>query len=259
MIAVILAGGRGTRIAEESQVRPKPMVEIGGRPILWHIMKGYAQHGVDQFVICLGYKGFVIKEYFANYLLHQTDVTFDFRTGTRSLGHAKVEPWRVSLIDTGEATETGGRLRRIRALVADADCFCMTYGDGVADVDIAATIAFHRRHGRLATITAVRPPGRFGAIELGAGDAVTSFVEKPRGDGGWINGGFFVLSPRALDHIAGDHVKWEEEPLQRLAAAGELMAFRHEGFWQPMDTVRDKAVLEALSAQGRAPWKTWAD
>ncbi|MCW5731212.1 MAG: glucose-1-phosphate cytidylyltransferase [Alphaproteobacteria bacterium] len=256
MKAVILAGGRGSRIAEESQARPKPMIEIGGMPILWHIMKIYARHGVTDFIVCLGYKGFVIKEFFANYLLHRSDVTFDFRDGATTYGSSRVEPWRVSLIETGEATETGGRLRRLRQMLAGEESFCMTYGDGLADIDIAASIAFHRTHGRLATITAVQPPGRFGALEIADG-AVRSFVEKPRGDGGWINGGFFVLSPRALDAIDDERTRWEEEPLRRLAARGELAAFVHRGFWQPMDTLRDKLQLETLYSEGRAPWKSW--
>ncbi|MBK8174419.1 MAG: glucose-1-phosphate cytidylyltransferase [Rhodospirillales bacterium] len=258
MKAVILAGGRGTRISEESHARPKPMIEIGGMPILWHIMKSYAAHGVCDFIVCLGYKGFVIKEFFYNYLLHRSDVTFDFRANVTTFGLSRAEPWRVSLIDTGEATETGGRLRRIRDLLSDEDCFCMTYGDGVADIDISASIDFHRAHGKLATITAVQPPGRFGRLALDQ-TRVASFLEKPQGDGDWINGGFFVLSSQAINFVADDRTKWEEGPLRQIAAAGQLEAFIHRGFWQPMDTMRDKLVLETLIAEARAPWMTWAD
>jgi glucose-1-phosphate cytidylyltransferase len=256
MKAVILAGGRGTRIAEIADLRPKPMVEIGGRPILWHIMKLYAHFGITDFVICLGYKGFVIKEYFANYLLHSADVTFDLAQGSIDFHHKRAEPWRVTLVDTGEETMTGGRLKRVRPFLGD-ETFCMTYGDGVGDVDVAAALAFHRAHGRLATMTAVRPPGRFGALQL-AGDTVTAFTEKPVGDGGWINGGFFVLEPRTLELVAGDDTVWEREPLERLAADGELRAFTHEGFWQPMDTPRERDLLDGLWQTGRAPWKLWA-
>lgn len=258
MKAVILAGGRGTRISEESQSRPKPMIEIGGMPILWHILKIYAAHGICDFIVCLGYKGFVIKEYFCNYLMHRSDVTFDFRNNETTFGISRAEPWRVSLIDTGENTETGGRLRRVRQLLQDDDCFCMTYGDGVADVDVTAAVAFHRAHGKLATITAVQPPGRFGMLALDA-DRVSSFLEKPQGDGAWINGGFFVLSPRAIDYVADDRTKWEDAPLRGLAADDQLQAWLHRGFWQPMDTLRDKLVLETLVAEERAPWMTWAD
>jgi len=255
--AVILAGGRGTRIAEESQARPKPMIEIGGMPILWHIMKIYAAHGICDFIVCLGYRGFMIKEFFHNYLLHRSDVTFDFRSNETTFGVSRAEPWRVSLIDTGEATETGGRLRRVRHLLASDECFCMTYGDGVADVDIRAAIGFHRAHGKLATITAVQPPGRFGMLAIES-TRVVSFLEKPQGDGGWINGGFFVLSPRAIDYVEDDGMKWEDAPLRGLAADDELEAWAHRGFWQPMDTMRDKLVLETLVSEGRAPWMTWA-
>lgn len=256
MKAVILAGGLGTRISEETHLRPKPMIEIGGKPILWHIMKSYAAHGVNEFVICCGYKGYLIKEYFANYFLHMSDVTFDMADNRMEVHEHKAEPWRVTLIDTGDDTMTGGRLKRVASHLRGEEAFCFTYGDGVADVDIAASIAFHRAHGRLATITAVQPPGRYGALAL-TGSRVSGFMEKPRGEGGVINGGFFVLSPRCLDRIAGDATSWEEEPLAGLAADGELMAFRHDGFWQPMDTLREKNLLEELWQTGRAPWKAW--
>jgi glucose-1-phosphate cytidylyltransferase len=256
MKAVILAGGLGSRISEETNLKPKPMVEIGGKPILWHIMKVYSAHGVDDFIICCGYKGYVIKEYFANYFLHMSDVTFDMAHNTMEVHQKHAEPWRVTLVDTGEASMTGGRLKRVARYLQGDDAFCFTYGDGVADVDIAATIAFHRRHGRLATVTAVQPPGRYGALQLD-GERVQGFAEKPRGDGGLINGGFFVLSPRCIDRIAGDATSWEAEPLTGLAADGELMAFPHTGFWQPMDTLREKNLLEELWSSGRAPWKIW--
>lgn len=256
MKAVILAGGLGTRISEETSVRPKPMVEIGGRPILWHVMKIYSAHGVNDFVICLGYKGYVIKEYFANYFLHQSDVTFDMTSNQMEVHHRKAEPWRVTLVDTGDASMTGGRLRRVRKYVGDED-FHFTYGDGVGNVDITALTAFHKRHGRFATMTATQPPGRFGAIRLDK-DMVESFVEKPVGDGGWINGGFFVLSPKVIDYIDGDSTVWEGEPLERLARAGQLSAYRHADFWRPMDTLRDKNDLEALWSNGQAPWKIWS-
>jgi glucose-1-phosphate cytidylyltransferase len=256
MKAVILAGGRGSRIAEESHLRPKPMIEIGGRPILWHIMKIYAHHGVTDFVICLGYRGYQIKEYFANYVLHAADVTVDLAANRIDYHSTAAEPWRVTLVETGEATQTGGRLKRIARWVADEPAFCMTYGDGVADIDIRAAIAFHRAQGKRATMTAVRPPGRFGAATV-ENTRVTGFTEKPRGDGGFINGGFFVLSPGALDLVQGDQTVWEREPLESLAAAGELAAFRHDGFWQPMDTLREKEHLEELWAGGKAPWKVW--
>jgi glucose-1-phosphate cytidylyltransferase len=254
--AVILAGGLGTRISEETSVRPKPMVEIGGRPILWHILKLYSAHGVTDFVICCGYKGYVIKEYFANYFLHMSDVTFDMQQNRMEVHQQKAEPWRVTLIDTGDETMTGGRLKRVAEYVKGEAAFCFTYGDGLSDLDIKASIEFHHRHGKLATITAVTPPGRYGAMEQ-SGDRVTAFVEKPRGDGGVINGGFFVLSPSCIDLIAGDYVSWESYPLTELAARGELMAFRHGGFWQPMDTLREKNLLEELWASGKAPWKIW--
>ena len=256
MKAVILAGGLGTRISEETHLKPKPMVEIGGRPILWHILKIYSAHGVDDFIICCGYKGYVIKEYFANYFLHMSDVTFDMASNRMEVHERYAEPWRVTLVDTGENTLTGGRLRRVRRYIEGEEAFCFTYGDGLADVDIRALIAFHRSHGRLATVTAVQPPGRYGAL-VRDGEAVRGFVEKPRGDGGWINGGFFVLSPKVLDYIEGDATSWEAEPMRRLAAEDQLRAFEHRGFWQPMDTLRDKNQLEELWASGRAPWKVW--
>jgi glucose-1-phosphate cytidylyltransferase len=256
MKAVILAGGLGTRISEETHLRPKPMIEIGGKPILWHIMKIYSLHGVNDFVICCGYKGYVIKEYFANYFLHMSDVTIDMSKNEMQVHQQKAEPWRVTLVDTGEHTMTGGRLKRVAAYVEKESSFCFTYGDGVSDVDITAAIAFHRAHGKLATVTAVRPPGRYGAIEA-VDRHVTGFSEKPRGDGGLINGGFFVISPRCLDYVAGDHVAWEAEPLTSLAADGELMAYEHRGFWQPMDTLRERNLLEELWVSGHAPWKKW--
>ena len=256
MKAVLLAGGLGTRLSEETSTRPKPMVEIGGRPILWHIMKLYSYHGIDDFVICCGYKGYVIKEYFANYFLHMSDVTFDISANTMEVHHRHAEPWRVTLVDTGDDTLTGGRLKRVEGYIRDDEAFCFTYGDGLSDLDIGASIDFHRRHGRYATVTAVFPPGRYGAIER-AGDKVTRFVEKPPGDGGLINGGFFVLSPAVLDYIEGDQTSWEGSPLGRLAADDQLVAFEHSGFWQPMDTLRDKNHLEELWNTGAAPWKCW--
>ena len=256
MKAVLLAGGLGTRISEETVLRPKPMIEIGGKPILWHIMKMYSAHGIDDFVICCGYKGYVIKEYFANYFLHTSDVTFDIQNNQMSVHQRKAEPWRVTLVDTGEETMTGGRLKRVAEHVAGEEAFCFTYGDGVADVDIGALTRFHQQHGRLATITAVQPPGRYGALALD-GAVVRGFAEKPRGDGGWINGGFFVLSPKCIELIAADDTAWESEPLTRLAGDGQLMAYEHNGFWQPMDTLREKNQLEQLWASNRAPWKMW--
>lgn len=256
MKAVILAGGLGTRLSEETTLRPKPMVEIGGRPILWHIMKMYSKHGVNDFVICCGYKGYVIKEYFANYFLHMSDVTFDMSENRMEVHERKAEPWRVTLVDTGDDTLTGGRLRRVRRYVEGESEFCFTYGDGVSDVNIGQLIEFHRQHGRKATVTAVQPPGRYGALQMKGSD-VLGFTEKPRGDGGLINGGFFVLSPQVIDLIEGDQSSWEGEPLTRLAAMGQLGAFVHEGFWQPMDTLREKNLLEDLWANNRAPWKTW--
>lgn len=254
--AVILAGGLGTRISEETHLRPKPMIEVGGKPILWHIMKCYSSHGVNDFIICCGYKGYVLKEYFANYFLHMSDVTFDMSDNKMVVHQQKAEPWRVTLVDTGENTLTGGRLKRVAEYLRDEDAFCFTYGDGVSDVNISETIDFHRKHGRLATITAVRPPGRYGALEC-KDQQVTGFVEKPRGDGGLINGGFFVLSPKVIDLISGDQSSWEEEPLSRLSEMGQMMAFEHKGFWQPMDTLRDKNLLEELWSSGKAPWKSW--
>lgn len=256
MKAVLLAGGLGTRLREETTVRPKPMVEIGGRPILWHIMKLYSRHGINDFIVCLGYKGYIIKEYFANYFLHMSDVTFDMSLNKMEVHRRHAEPWRVTLVDTGDDTETGGRLKRVAGYIKDDEAFCFTYGDGLSDVDIRASIEFHWGHGRHATVTAVLPPGRYGALER-ADDQVTRFVEKPRGDGGFINGGFFVLSPAVLDYIEGDETSWEGSPLDRLAADGEMMAFEHSGFWQPMDTLRDKNLLEELWTSGNAPWKCW--
>jgi glucose-1-phosphate cytidylyltransferase len=255
--AVILAGGLGTRLSEETDVRPKPMVEIGGKPILWHIMKIYSSYGVNDFIICLGYKGYVIKEYFSNYFLHTSDITFDFRENQTHVHHAGCEPWRITLVDTGAESQTGGRLRRIKDYVKDESYFCVTYGDGVADIDIGALLAYHQSHGRMATVTGVQPPGRYGALAL-EGGAVTRFEEKPKGDGGWINGGFFVLHPDALDYIDGDLNSFEGDTLHKIAAAGELRAFIHEGFWQPMDTLRDKTQLEAMWNAGEARWKVWA-
>jgi glucose-1-phosphate cytidylyltransferase len=257
MKAVILAGGLGTRISEETHLKPKPMIEIGGKPILWHIMKIYSAHGVKDFIICCGYKGYVIKEYFANYFLHMSDVTFDMASNQMEVHQRKAEPWRVTLVDTGDETMTGGRLKRVRDYVLDEEAFCFTYGDGVSDIDITRELAFHKQHGRWATVTAVQPPGRYGALQMD-GERVAGFTEKPRGDGGLINGGFFILSPRCIDLIAGDTTSWEADPLSQLAAKGELMAFRHEGFWQPMDTLREKNMLEDLWAGGKALWKVWS-
>lgn len=253
--AVILAGGLGTRLCEETELRPKPMVEIGGRPILWHIMKIFSAQGINDFVICLGYKGYLVKEYFTNYGLHLSDVTFDFKNDTTTVHRRDVEPWKITLVETGAETMTGGRLRRVRDYLGD-EPFCMTYGDGLADIDLRALIAFHLAHGAEATVTAVQPAGRFGALRMG-GDLVDGFQEKPAGDGSWINGGFFVLAPRVLDRIGGDMTLWEREPLESLALDGQLRAFRHHGFWQAMDTLRDKRRLEELWASGRAPWKLW--
>jgi glucose-1-phosphate cytidylyltransferase len=257
MKAVILAGGLGTRISEESHLKPKPMVEIGGHPILWHVMKIYAHHGVNDFVVCLGYKGYVIKEYFSNYFLHSSDVTIDARTNGVTYHDTRAEPWRVTLIDTGQDTQTGGRLKRVGKYLGEGGPFCFTYGDGVADLDLAAELAFHKSHSRKATLTAVIPPGRYGALSL-QGDRVERFVEKPSGDQGYVNGGFFVLDPSVVELIAGDETPWEGGPLETLAARGELMAYRHSGFWQPMDTLRDKTLLEKHWDSGRAPWKMWA-
>lgn len=256
MKAVILAGGLGTRLSEETITRPKPMVEIGGKPILWHILKMYSQHGVNDFVICCGYKGYLIKEYFANYFLHMSDVTFDMRSNRMEVHQKRAEPWNVTVVDTGDTAMTGGRLRQVAEYVRRDEAFCMTYGDGVSDVDISAAIEFHKSHGKAATLTATYPPGRFGALNL-EGQQVKKFMEKPKGDGALINGGFFVLSPTVLDYLESDTTVWEQQPLQRLAAEDQLMAFTHNGFWQPMDTLRDKTYLEELWAAGEAPWKTW--
>ena len=254
MKAVILAGGLGTRISEETSTKPKPMVEIGGKPILWHIMKSYSAHGVNDFVICCGYKGYVIKEYFANYFLHTSDVTFDMQNNQMEVHSRNAEPWKVTLVDTGDETLTGGRLKRVKQYVQEEDSFCFTYGDGVSDVNITELIEFHKSHGKLATLTATQPPGRFGAINFD-GVKVNSFQEKPQGDGAWINGGFFVLSPRVIDYIDDDTTTWEKKPMEQLAKDGQLNAFFHKGFWQPMDTLRDKVHLEELWQTGKAPWK----
>jgi glucose-1-phosphate cytidylyltransferase len=256
MKAVILAGGLGSRISEETTLKPKPMVEIGGKPVLWHIMKMYSHHGINDFVICCGYKGYVIKEYFANYFLHMSDITFDMRNNEMKVHQRYAEPWKVTLVDTGEDSMTGGRLRRVREYVKDEEDFCFTYGDGVSDVDINQVIAFHRAAGVDATLTATYPPGRFGALDIQNG-RVGSFKEKPKGDGGMINGGFFVLKPRVIDLIAGDDTTWEREPLEALSTSGQLAAYQHDGFWQPMDTLRDKTYLEQLWQSGQAPWKVW--
>ena len=256
MKAVILAGGLGTRLSEETSSRPKPMVEIGGKPILWHIMKMYSAHGVNDFIICCGYKGYLIKEYFANYFLHMSDITFNMRDNTMKVHDRRAESWNVTLVDTGENSMTGGRLRRVADYLRDEEAFCFTYGDGVSDVDIQATLAFHKQHGKAATLTAVYPPGRFGALDIKQGQ-VLNFREKPKGDGALINGGFFVLNPSVLDTLSADGDVWEQEPLMGLAASGELMAYEHQGFWQPMDTLRDKHLLEELWKSGDAPWKSW--
>lgn len=256
MKAVILAGGLGTRLSEETSIKPKPMVEIGGKPILWHIMKMYSSHGINDFVICCGYKGYVIKEYFANYFLHMSDVTFDMRENEMKVHHKRAESWTVTLVDTGDTSMTGGRLKRVSEYVKDEEAFCFTYGDGVSNVNITETVAFHREHGKKATLTATFPPGRFGALDISQGQ-VKSFKEKPKGDGAMINGGFFVLSPEVLNYLDNDACVWEQAPLNTLAEEGELMAFEHEGFWQPMDTLRDKVLLEELWESGQAPWKVW--
>ena len=255
MKAVILAGGLGTRIIEESHLKPKPMIEIGGRPILWHILKIYSHHGINEFVICLGYKGYIIKEYFANYFLHTSDVTFDILENRMEVHERYAEPWRVTLVDTGQETQTGGRLKRVREYLSN-ESFCFTYGDGVADIDVGKLIAFHRSQGKLATLTAIQPPGRYGAVCI-EDSRVTSFAEKPAGDGAWVNGGFFVLEPRAMDYVEGDQTSWEREPLVRLSRDGELRGYQHTGFWQAMDTLRDKNQLEELWQSGKAPWKVW--
>jgi glucose-1-phosphate cytidylyltransferase len=256
MNAVILAGGLGTRIAEETSIRPKPMVEIGGRPILWHILKIYSQHGINDFIICCGYKGYVIKEFFANYFLHTSDVTFDLRHNKMTVHNSDAEPWRVTLVDTGESTGTGGRLRRVRHHLTPGEPFCMTYGDGVSNVDITASIAFHRQHSKLVTLTSIQPLSRYGALGLD-GNSILSFQEKPADEGGWINGGFFVLSPDAIDAVTDDAQMFEREPIESLVAQGQVQAFFHHGFWQAMDTLRDKHLLEDLWAKDKAPWKTW--
>lgn len=252
---MILAGGFGTRITEESQSRPKPMVEIGGRPILWHLLKIYSHHGIKDFIICTGFKGYVIKEYFANYFLHMSDVTFDMEKNVMEVHEKHAEPWRVTVVDTGEGTMTGGRLKRVAEYVGK-NTFCMTYGDGLGNIDIRGALEFHRKTRKLATVTAVQPPGRFGAMSICDG-RVTDFMEKPHGDGGWVNGGFFVLEPKVMEYIAGDEIVWEKEPLQRLAGDGQIGAFIHKGFWQPMDTLREKQLLEELWETGKAPWKVW--
>lgn len=256
MKAVILAGGLGTRLSEETSSRPKPMVEIGGKPILWHIMKMYSSYGINDFVICCGYKGYVIKEYFANYFLHQSDVTFCMKENRMDVHEKRAEPWTVTLVDTGDNSMTGGRLGRVESYIKDEEAFCFTYGDGVGDIDIKATIDFHNKHGKEATLTSTYPPGRFGALDIHEGK-VKSFQEKPKGDGAMINGGFFILSPKVLKRIAGDDCVWEQEPLMGLSDDGQLMAYEHHGFWQPMDTLRDKIHLEKLWQAGKAPWKTW--
>jgi len=256
MKVVIFAGGLGTRISEETAVKPKPMIEVGGKPILWHIMKMYSHHGVNEFIICCGYKGYVIKEYFANYFLHTSDVTFDMSNNTMEVHQRFAEPWRVTLVDTGELTMTGGRLKRVASYLTPEEPFCLAYGDGVADVDITALIAFHRQHGKKATVTAVQPAGRFGALDI-HGDQVGAFVEKPHGDGAWVNGGFFVLDPSVCNLVQGDDTVWEKAPVETLANEGQLHSYKHTGFWQPMDTLRDKNLLEDLWTEGQAPWKVW--
>jgi glucose-1-phosphate cytidylyltransferase len=256
MKLVILAGGLGTRLSEETSLKPKPMVEIGGKPILWHIMKMYSTHGVNDFVICCGYKGYIIKEFFANYFLHQSDVTFDMRANSMKVHQKRTEPWTVTLVDTGDNSMTGGRLGRVAKYIKDEEVFCLTYGDGVSDVNIKELIEFHKKHGKDATLTSVYPPGRFGSLDT-QGDQVKEFIEKPKGDGALINGGFFVLSPKVLERISGDDCTWEQGPLKSLAEDGNLMAYAHDGFWQPMDTLRDKIYLQNLWEEGNAPWKIW--
>jgi len=256
MKAVILAGGLGTRLSEETSLRPKPMIEIGGKPILWHIMKIYSSHGINDFVVCCGYKGYVIKEYFANYFLHMSDVTFDMKGNDIKVHEKRAEPWKVTLVDTGDDSMTGGRLSRVSEYIKNEDAFCFTYGDGLGDIDVTASIKFHFKHKRLATLTATYPPGRFGALDIQK-QKIMSFKEKPKGDGAMINGGFFVLSPKVLNYIENVYTIWEEEPLNKLAHEGQLMAFEHHGFWQPMDTLRDKIYLENLWNTNKAPWKNW--
>ena len=257
MKVVILAGGFGTRLSEETELKPKPMVEIGQKPILWHIMKIYSSYGINEFIICCGYKGYLIKEYFANYFLHMSDVTFDMKDNSVSVQQNNAEPWIVTLVDTGEETMTGGRLKRVQDYIKDEESFCFTYGDGVIDSNILDLIKFHNSHQKLATVTAVRPPGRYGALNINSSDAVESFQEKPEGDGSWINGGFFVLSPKVLEFISDDKTLWEEEPLETLSSINQLSAYKHHGFWQPMDTLRDKNQLNALWNNNKAPWKSW--
>ena len=256
MKAVILAGGLGTRISEETHLKPKPMIEIGGKPILWHLMKIYSSYGINDFVICCGYKGYVIKEYFANYFLHMSDVTFDMKNNKMEVHQGSAEPWKVTLVDTGEDTLTGGRLKRVKDYLKDEESFCFTYGDGLADVNITELVKFHKNQGKLATVTAVQPPGRYGALDI-QNHQVSQFIEKPKGDGGWINGGFFVLSPKCIDYIENDQSSWEGEPLVAITKQGQLAAYEHAGFWQPMDTLREKNLLEELWASGKAPWKAW--
>jgi len=256
MKVVILAGGLGTRISEETHLKPKPMIEIGGKPLLWHIMKMYSRHGLNEFIICAGYKGYLIKEYFANYFIHMSDVTFDMGNNEMIVHAKKAEPWKVTVIETGEDTMTGGRLKRVGDYIKNEEAFCFTYGDGLSDINISQEITFHKTHGRMATVAAVQPPGRYGALEI-QDQKVLGFTEKPQGDGGFINGGFFVLSPRCLELIHGDSTSWESSPLSSLAKMGELMSYHHTGFWQPMDTLREKNFLESLWAKGQAPWKTW--
>ena len=256
MKAVILAGGLGTRISEETHLKPKPMIEIGGKPILWHIMKHYSFYGVNDFIICCGYKGYLIKEYFANYFLHMSDVTFDMKNNKMEVHQGNAEAWKVTLVDTGEETLTGGRLKRVKDYIKDEDAFCFTYGDGLADVNVSELVKFHKEKSRLATVTAVQPPGRYGALDI-QNHQVSQFIEKPKGDGGWINGGFFVLSPKCIDYIDGDQSAWEGQSLIAIAKQGELTAYEHSGFWQPMDTLREKNLLEELWASGKAPWKAW--
>ena len=256
MKAVILAGGMGTRISEETHLKPKPMIEIGGKPILWHIMKTYSAHGIHEFIICLGYKGYLIKEYFANYYLHNSNVTFNMEDNSMKIHENSAEPWKVTLVDTGEKTMTGGRLKRVAPYLDDNETFCFTYGDGLSDVDIEALVKFHKKQGALASVTSVQPPGRFGTLSL-KDNKITAFEEKPQGDGSWINGGYFVLSPKVLDYIKDDTTIWEREPLQRLSEEGQLSAFLHRGFWQPMDTLRDRVLLENLWESQKAPWKVW--
>jgi glucose-1-phosphate cytidylyltransferase len=258
MKAVILAGGLGTRISEETHIKPKPMIEIGGKPILWHILKMYSAHGINDFIICCGYKGYVIKEYFANYFLHMSDVTFDLSKNEMQVHQHKAEPWRVTLVDTGDDSMTGGRLKRVESFIKDEEDFCFTYGDGVSDINLTELIAFHRANGKLATLTAAYPPGRFGALDIAADNTVSSFKEKPKGDGGMINGGFFVLSPKVISLIDDDATIWERKPLEKLAEQGQLTAYQHHGFWQPMDTLRDRIYLEEVWQKGTAPWKVWS-